>query len=155
MLDTNKTKAFDIIASVYMFWKLFQIITINHRRHERPMPLCRQMYLYNRNRIVTYLEIGFPSWTKAKDSPYRIRDSLARATGSERINPLDRQGRSTDVDYYAWTLRLPALWGVNEPTNDSIGPGSSDQTEAPRNSNNHIGENNINVSQFKHWHHPS
>ena len=33
MLDTNKTKAFDIIASVYMFWKQFQIITINHRRH--------------------------------------------------------------------------------------------------------------------------
>ena len=46
MLDTNKTKAFDIIASVYMFRKQFQIITINHRRHERPMPLCRQIYIY-------------------------------------------------------------------------------------------------------------
>ena len=43
MLDTNKTKAFDIITSVYMFQKQFQIITINHRRHERPMPLCRQI----------------------------------------------------------------------------------------------------------------
>ena len=36
--------------------------------------------------------------------------------------------------------RFPALWGVNEPTNDSTGPGSSDQTEAPRNSNNHISQ---------------
>ena len=61
MLDTNKTKALDIITSVYMFQKQFQIISNNHRRHERPMPLCRQMYIYNRNRIVTYLEIGFPS----------------------------------------------------------------------------------------------
>ena len=33
MLDTNKTKAFDIITSVYMFQKQFRIITINHRRH--------------------------------------------------------------------------------------------------------------------------
>ena len=95
---------------------------------------------------MSYLEIGFPSWTKAKDSPYRIRDNLAyHVSGSELEWPLDRQGRSTDVDYYAWTLRLPALWGINEPTNDSIGPGSSDQTEAPRNSNNHIGEKYINV----------
>ena len=61
-------------------------------------------------------KLDFHLWTEAKDSPQPIRDSLARATGSERINPLDRQGRSTDVDYYAWTLRFPALWGVNEPT---------------------------------------
>ena len=33
MIETNKTKAFDIITSVYMFQKQFQIITINHRRH--------------------------------------------------------------------------------------------------------------------------
>ena len=31
MLDTNKTKAFDIITSVYMFQKQLQIICINHR----------------------------------------------------------------------------------------------------------------------------
>ena len=43
MIDTNKTKAFDIITSVYMFQKQFPIITINHRRHERPMLLCRQI----------------------------------------------------------------------------------------------------------------
>ena len=43
MLDTNKTKAFDIITSVYMFQKQFQILTINHRRHKRLMPLCRQI----------------------------------------------------------------------------------------------------------------
>ena len=39
----------------------------------------------------------------------------------------------------------PPFGGVNEPKNDSIGPGSSDQTKAPRNSNNHIGEKYINV----------
>ena len=33
MIDTNKTKAFDIITSGYMFQKQFLIITINHRRH--------------------------------------------------------------------------------------------------------------------------
>ena len=33
MLDTNKTKAVDIITSVYMFQKQFQIISINHRQH--------------------------------------------------------------------------------------------------------------------------
>ena len=43
MLDTNKTKAFYTITGVYMFQKQFQIITINHRRHERPMPLCHQI----------------------------------------------------------------------------------------------------------------
>ena len=85
-------------------------------------------------------KLGFHLWTEAKDSPQPIRDALARPSGSERINPLDRQGRSTDVDYYAWTLHFPALWGVNEPKNDSIGPGSSDLTEAPRNSNNHISQ---------------
>ena len=31
MLDTNKTKEFDIIARVYMFQKQLRIITINHR----------------------------------------------------------------------------------------------------------------------------
>jgi len=82
MIDTNKTKAFDIIASVYMFWKQFQIITINHRRHGYHIS-CRHIYIYNQNRTMSYLEIGFPSWTKAKDSPYRIRDCLARVSGSE------------------------------------------------------------------------
>ena len=85
-------------------------------------------------------KLDFLLWTEARDRPLPIRDNLAHVSGSERINPLDRQGRSTDVDYYAWTLRFSALWGVNEPTNDSIGPGSSDQTEAPRNSNNHISQ---------------
>ena len=33
MIDTNKAKAFDIITSVYMFQKQFQIISINHRRN--------------------------------------------------------------------------------------------------------------------------
>ena len=33
MVDTIKTKAFDIITSVYMFQKQFEIISINHRRH--------------------------------------------------------------------------------------------------------------------------
>ena len=96
MLDTNKTKAFDIITSVYMFWKQFQIITINHRRYGTIYHVA--IYIYNQNRTITYLEIGFPSWTKAKDSPYRIRDALARVPGKYSVKPLDRQGRSTDVD---------------------------------------------------------
>ena len=54
MLDTNKTKAFDIIASVYMFQKQFPIITINHRQHERPMPLCRQIYIQSEPHDVVF-----------------------------------------------------------------------------------------------------
>ena len=100
---------------------------------------------------MSYLEMGFSSWTKAKDSPYRIRDALARVSGSERIDPWsDRAGPPMWIKN-AWTLRFPALWGVNEPMNDSIGPGSSDLTEAPRNSNNHISQTRQGVQN--HWRH--
>ena len=86
-------------------------------------------------------KLDFRLWTEAKDSPQPIRDNLAHVSGSERINPLDRQGRSTDVDYYAWTLRLPTLWGVSlvrQPTR--MHSAETDITEAPRNRNNHISQ---------------
>ena len=89
---------------------------------------------------MSYLEIGFPSWTKAKDSPYRIRDALARVLGTTATVPWIVRTGPHEVDYYAWTIRLPALWGANEPTNDSIGSRTTDQSEAPRNSNNHISQ---------------
>ena len=102
---------------------------------------------------MSYLEIGFLPWTKARDRPYRFLDALARVSGIAATAPWSDRAGPLDVDYSAWTMCFPALWGVNEPTNDSIGPGSTDITEAPRNSNNHTGENNMNVIQFNHWHH--
>ena len=99
----------------------------------------------NKTANVTYLEIGFPSVNRGQGSSSTDSRLSSPSLRQARRQALERQGRSTDVDYYAWALRFPALWGVNEPTNDSIGPGSSDQTEAPRNSNNHTGEKYINV----------
>lgn len=43
-------------------------------------------------------KLDFRLWTEAKDSPQPIRDALARPSGKYSVKPLDRQGRSTDVD---------------------------------------------------------
>ena len=68
MLDTNKTKVIDITTSVYMFQKQFQIISINHRRHKWPIPLCRHTRLYNQKPQGHVLEVGFPSMNRGKGS---------------------------------------------------------------------------------------
>ena len=58
--------------------------------------------LYNQNRKVTYLEIGFPFVNRGQGSSSTdSRQSSLPCLRNSRNCPLDRQGRSTDVDYYA------------------------------------------------------
>ena len=53
MLDTNKTKAYDIITSVYMFQKQFRTITISHRRHGYHIS-CRHIYIQSKPHDVVF-----------------------------------------------------------------------------------------------------
>ena len=67
------------------------------------------IYLYNQNRTMSYLEIGFPSWTEARGKILTEFELSSPSLRQARRQALDRQGRSTEVDYYAWTMRFPAL----------------------------------------------
>ena len=67
---------------------------------------------------MSYWKLGYHLWYEPRLGARSSTDLWLSSPSHmySRNCPLDRQGRSTDVDYYAWTLRFPTLWGVSEPT---------------------------------------
>ena len=66
--------------------------------------------------VVLEVGLSFMVWTEARGKILTDSRLPSPSLRQAHRQALERQGRSTDVDYYTWALRFAALWGVSEPT---------------------------------------